>query len=198
MPRTVQVSRQKRTSRMQYGVQRYWYAGAWRTKEGVARKRKQDAHRKRERWAADPSIRAAKRIYRKNLSDRRTPEERERHREGARRNHEKHKHHRNKKRVEWGRKNKSRQLDNQRAWYARNKERYTAEERARRDRRNPARVIRRLSQELKSGGVNIHSVVAQIKQQIDAFDGRVRTRLRPRQVSRRHTKSRITPDTNGN
>lgn len=48
------------------------------------------------------------------------------------------------------------------------------EERERRDRRDPSRIIRRIAEQIESGGIGLGEAVEAIRKQINVVDGRMR------------------------
>ncbi len=130
----------------------------------------------RERWKTryrtDPEFRE------KYLAARRRRADKEKNRQRVKEYYEQHRDERNKKRAEWTAKNKLRQLANQRELYRRTREENAAKERARRDARNPARVVRRLVKELNSGSIGLDEFARKVRKQALISDERLRKRIR--------------------
>jgi hypothetical protein len=143
-----------------------WYAGAWRTEEGIKKKKLQDRENKRKKLATDPKFREKLNLARRALRLKKREYELER----GRAYHGKHREVRNAKRVAWAKANKERQLATQRDGYRRNKTKRLANIYEGRDRRNPDRVIRRLIGEFRSGRLSLSEFVKEVSKQANGYN----------------------------
>lgn len=152
-----------------------------------SKKRKRDLERRRERYRTDPAYRERQKLRKKFRVIGAAEVERRRISQKLRyqQNREKLLAYKEKYREEKREILRERSRDH----YERNKERYLAEERARRDRRNPARIVRRLSKDLAEGRIEVCAAVEQIRKQIADIDGRIRERAGQGSVVGRQKKS---------
>ena len=173
---------------VQLVVQRVWFRGAWRRPEQIEIIRQRDKERYRERWKTDESFRSKESLRSKSRRAMAPEQERER----ARIYHSKNRDKRNEKRKQWARDNRERQRESFRKSYHTRREEYLKSETARRDRRDPSRVVRRLTKDLKEGRIDLDTFTAQVRQQFDVIDGRIRELDRSSKVTGRIAKSRST------
>ena len=164
----IQSNDNKSDKNVQHDVQRVWYAGAWRSPESIIRKRLAQNRRKREHYAANAEeIRRARRANSAAKSLAQAEEEKQRSREYYQRN----KWRENERRAKWSRENRERQLANQRAAYHRKRAERLAAIYEGRDRRNPARIIRRALKQYSSGLISHPEFVKAVGLAVDAFNG---------------------------
>lgn len=133
-----------------------------------SRKAAKDRDRKRKLYHTE-EFRAKERIRRKKY--RAANPEKERVRAKAT-------YHRNKKAInarkaEWQRRNIEHVTAYRREYYANNKEWLLPSILEDRDRRDPSRVIRRITKELRHGGLEFTTAIKKIREQVDAINGRI-------------------------
>jgi len=144
------------------GIEQVWYAGAWRSKESLDRKREQQAKQKRELYNSSPEERQ-KQLVRKKKYLKENPEIiKQRKKEEYERNKLAY----NERRVQWARDNREKQREIFKNHYTRNREEYCTKERVRRDERNPARVIRRTVEQLKGGIIGLDEAVKTMRKSV--------------------------------
>lgn len=184
---------QQRTTRVFKGVRQVWYAGAWRSEEAAERHRAKGRERHRHYQQTNPEY------SRKKASARRCNRvaNKERERLYAAEYYRNNSERLNAKRVERARKNREQYRETWRDWRRRNREEQNAKEYTRRDARNPARIIRRLSKSLRNGELDVNEFVSQVKQQVDDHHARLRERLRPRKVRGRNSAPGTSQDRGG-
>lgn len=144
------------------GMEQVWYAGAWRSKESLDRKREQQAKHKKELYHSSEEEKLRIKTMRKKSRDNNLESERQRNRE----NYERNKSAYNERRVQWARENPDQQRETFRQWYAKNRQEYNSKERSRRDERNPARVIRRTVGEIKSGVIGLDEAIKTMRKSV--------------------------------
>jgi len=126
---------------------RIWYCGAWRTPEGVERKREADRNNKRKNWDAPNGGKSRRRVQR----DRGQLADKEKERARALKYYERNKEQQNAKRNANRKANLERERETARRCYRAKRAERLAKIYDARDRRNPARLIRRAIAQLKLG-----------------------------------------------
>lgn len=145
-----------------------------RSFEAILKRRIADNERKRRKCAEDPEWReqrnARKRVA--NLS----AEEKRKVKERSARRYQATKERADERRRSWTVRNRDRQNKTQRDNYARAGAERRAKIYAARDRRDPSRVIRRLTQALEDGSIGLDEFTAKVREQVDGFNRRMRER----------------------
>lgn len=146
-----------------------WYAGAWRTPEAIERKRQSQRESVHRRYHSDEAYREKVRLRQRVSSE----AQRENRNRKKREQYQLKKREQNAKRIERARKNRDKQNAYQREWWARNKNRELAKLKNRKDFRNPARVVRRLTKEFNEGSVGLDEFTQKVSATIGDFNERV-------------------------
>lgn len=185
LPRPIQSKHEKPTDGVRDKLRKVWYASAWRTEEQVERKKLQQRNHQRERYQTDESFRQ-KKLSKRRASALANPEK---NKERVRRYYESHREQENRRRTEWRKQNRDRDLANQRASYSANKAKRIENINCGKDRRNPARIIRRLTKEFKEGLIGLADFTKQVREQVDGLNGRVSSAAGCGQVDRGSSKA---------
>lgn len=148
-----------------------------RSAEGIARRKELCRIKYKWRWDNEPGFADKERERFK----RKYHQTREKRRIAAKAKYERTKAHTNARRVEWGRKNRDRQLATQRKYYAENRERIKDIILSARRRRDPLIGFRKLLIEFKAGRVSVDELDRQCSETLarcHALDSEIESRKR--------------------
>ena len=164
--------------------EKVFYGGAWRSKEAVERKRKQQRESRRERWHSDPEYREQQlaKAKRKRLANPKAERER------SQRWYANNKERDNERRKRWSEANRERQRENNRNSYNQKRAERLSNIYQGRDRRDPSRVIRRLGKDLREGRIGLNDFITKIREQVDGSYGRMREQIGSGAIKRRRHK----------
>lgn len=71
------------------------------------------------------------------------------------------------RRKKWAKENSDKQKEYNREWYNRDADNNAAKERKRRDKRNPARIVRRTIHQVRNGVIGLNEAVEKIRESVD-------------------------------
>lgn len=185
LPKAVQSDDEKPKHNVRQTVRgvRIWYSGAWRTPEAVERSRARGRERDRISYKTDENYRRSKSFSNRCLN----LEYKAKTKRDAKAYYERNKERLNAKRNALRKQKREHTLKLQRANYRKNAAENAAKERARRDKRNPARILRRATKQFAGGQLSYSGFIETFRREIVQLNGGDSKRDRPSEKQRRRS-----------